>query len=754
MSLLARAKALVERFVPQAWTLRARARFAPVVAFLQAYWETLIAFDPSQIKPSGQRRLRGTATAQCLSPFLKALAYRGTELNRIEATPHFQEGMDIADLRTALVNLGYKTEVKAGRPRDVDQRLMPCLHEAQGTGEVVVLLGTVDGAILAFADGHYRALREDEAERDGSAYFAVPLDAKVVASGNDRHTWSGKLLRRFKPFAAQLLLISAVSNTLSIAVPLFVMTVYDRVIASRALDVLPMLFVGIAIAIGIDLYLKTLRSSLLGTMAARIDYLIGTATFAKLLRLPLNYTDGPPIAAQIARLREFQSVRDLFAGPAASAIVDFPFTVIALAAVTAIAGWLVLVPLIACIVFAAAGYLGARWLQTYEQAQSESAAQLFNHVTDTTLHHESIKREGAETVWSHRFRLMSAEAAIRSSELQDRASAVEALSQFLNGLAAMAVLLFGTLMVLDGAITVGALIATMALTWRILSPAQQLFQTLGRLGRLRASIQSMNQMLRLTDEYDASIPNLARAPRHGRIALSRVGLRYGKDTDPALMSINLNIPAGAMIALTGANGAGKSSILRIVQGLYQPQAGAVTIDGVDIRQLSPKLLRRAIACAPQKIDLFYGTIAQNLRLADALASDDVLRAATAEAGILDAILTLPEQFNARIGDGTTQNLPPGFLRQVTIARALVRKAPILLIDEPEAMLDDDGANAVQRMLERLRGTRTVLFASHRPSYIRLADFAVFLRGGGVEFGGKPEGAIEKLLGQTRNGKAA
>jgi ATP-binding cassette, subfamily C, bacterial LapB len=750
MTFIEQAKTLVERVVPPAWIARAAAWTAEATDFARAYWETLVAFDPAQIKASADGRKRSAATAQCLAPFLKTLGYRGTELNRIEASPHFQDGMDIGDLRTALVNLGYKTEPVKGRPCDIDPRLMPCLHEAHETDDVAVLLGVADRAVLAFAQGAYRALSAEETQRAGCAYAASPIDSKAVARG----TWSRRLLGRFKSFVGQLLLISGVSNVLSIAVPLFVMTVYDRVIASRALDTLPMLFIGIAIAIGVDLYLKTLRSRLLGAMAARIDYLVGTATFAKLLRLPLSYTEGPPISSQIARLREFQAVRDLFAGPAAGAIVDFPFTIVSLAVIALIAGWLALVPLVACVVFAAAGFFGARWLQSYEQAHGASATQLFNHVTDTTLNHEAIKREGAEGVWLHRFRLMSADAATLGGDLQDRSAAVEALSQFLNSAAAMAVLVFGTLMVLAGSITVGALIATMALTWRILSPAQQLFQTLGRLGRLRASVQSMNQMLRLTDEYDASIPNLARAPRQGRVSLNRVGLRYGKDADPALLNVNLHIPAGKMIALAGPNGAGKSSILRLIQGLYQPQSGVVTIDGADVRQLSPKVLRRAISSAPQRIDFFYGTIAQNLRLADAAADNQALRCAADDAGILQSILGLPEQFNTRIGDLTTQTLPPGFLRQLTIARALVRKAPILLLDEPEAMLDEQGANAVQRLLERLRGTRTVVFTSHRPSYIRIADYAVLLRAGGVEYGGKPEGAIERLLGQSKSGKAA
>ena len=730
--------------------LKAHAQAA--TEFLQAYWQTLVTFDPTAVTPSAARRTRTIATAQCLVPFLKALAFRGGDASIAESTPHFQDAMDIGDLRTALVNLGYNTDAKRMRILDVDARLMPCVHEEPKTGAVIVALGNVNGITFGYADGHYRVLRDDELAQDGMAYFATPAAAQTQRARQT--SWSANLMRRFKPFIVQLLAISAVSNILSIAIPLFVMAVYDRVIALHALDVLPMLLVGIGIAVAGDLYLQSLRAQLLGTMAARIDYLIGTVTFAKLLRLPLSYTDGPPIAAQIARLREFQALRDLFAGPAASAIVDFPFTLIALAVIAALAGWLVLVPIVACFVFAVAGFVSARWLQTYEQAHGSAAAQLSNHVTETTLHHESLKREGAEEVWAHRFRLTSAAAATRAGDLHDRTASIEAMTQFLNSVAALAVLVSGTLMVLEGMISVGALIATMALTWRILNPAQQLFQTLGRMSRLRSSIQSMDQLLRLTDEHEAIAPNLTRAPRQGRVTLNRVSLRYGKDTDAALINVSLNVPAGKMVAIAGPNGSGKSSILRVILGLYPPQAGVVALDGADIRQLPPRLLRRSIACAPQRSDLFYGTIAQNLRLGDTLATDDALRAAADAAGLLPAILSLPEQFNARIGDSATQNAAPGFLRQLVIARALVRPAPVLLLDEPEATLDEAGAIAVQHLLERLHGTRTVLFTSHRPSYIRIADFGVVIRGGQVEFGGAPDEAIARLSAQTKNGIAA
>ena len=726
---------------------------ASIGVWLQQYWAVAARAQQATSSTSSQHRKRDLHTAQCLAPFLKALGYRGTDLQRAESVPHFQDGMDLADLRTALVNLGYVTHSQKFRPRDVDDRLMPCLFEVVGTGETMVLLGSDEGGGLrVFSQGRYQVLSSARLSMSGTCYFARPIDGRFSAV--DRSAWSSRLMGRFKRYFSQLLVISGLSSVLSIAIPLFVMTIYDQVIAHRALDALPMLVVGILIVMSADLYLKTLRSRLLGTMAARIDYLIGTATFGKLMRLPLTLTDGPAVSSQVSRLREFQGIRDLFSGPAATAIIDFPFTLLSLAAVAFISGWLVLVPLVCCFVFAVVGFVGAKWLQGYESAQSVSNAQLFSHVTDTTLHHESIKREGAEAVWLHRFRLASADAATRVTQVNDRSAVIEAISQFLNSAAALAVLLAGTLMVLDGKITVGALIATMAMTWRILSPAQQLFQTLGRLGRLRSSIRTLDQMMRLVDEYDSSIPNLSRPPNLGRIVFNRVNLRYGKEGDPSLMNINLTIPQNGMVAFTGGNGAGKSSILHLVQGLYQPQSGAIMIDGVDIKQLSPRMLRRSIACAPQRIDLFYGTIAQNIRLGDPLACDDAVREAVREVGLLDAVQALPDQFNTRIGDGSTGMMSSSFLRQLTIARALVRKTPILLLDEPESMLDEMGSMAVQKMLERLRGSRTILLVSHRPSFIKLAGFAVYMRGGLIEFGGKPDGAVEKLLGIVPSGKAA
>ncbi|MFC7553425.1 ATP-binding cassette domain-containing protein [Pseudoroseomonas wenyumeiae] len=187
-----------------------------------------------------------------------------------------------------------------------------------------------------------------------------------------------------------------------------------------------------------------------------------------------------------------------------------------------------------------------------------------------------------------------------------------------------------------------------------------------------------------------------------------------------------------MVAVIGAEGAGKSSLLLLVAGLYRPQGGVVRIDGHDVRAFDPAVLRRSIGWVPQRPELLYGTVAQNLRLAHPTASDAELRRAAAEAGVLEAIETLPEGFDTRVGDNHSGHLPRSILLRIALAGALLRDAPILLLDEPVAGLDDACAKAFTDVIAARRGRCTILMATHRPSHMRLADRVLRLRDGQVE----------------------
>jgi ATP-binding cassette subfamily C protein/ATP-binding cassette subfamily C protein LapB len=200
-----------------------------------------------------------------------------------------------------------------------------------------------------------------------------------------------------------------------------------------------------------------------------------------------------------------------------------------------------------------------------------------------------------------------------------------------------------------------------------------------------------------------------------------------------------------MVAICGSTGAGKSTMIKLIAGMYRPQAGSLSIDDMDIRQLNAMDLRRSISYIPQEVRMFHGTIAQNLRLNNVLATDQELRIAAEQAGIIDNILRLPDGFETRIGDNTSEHLPPGFLRGLSMARAFVNPAQILLLDEPGASLDEESDQRLISQLKKLKGERTIVMVSHRPSHIRLADKAVLLEQGSVQLAGPADAVVAKLL---------
>ncbi|MFM8991060.1 MAG: ATP-binding cassette domain-containing protein [Alphaproteobacteria bacterium] len=197
------------------------------------------------------------------------------------------------------------------------------------------------------------------------------------------------------------------------------------------------------------------------------------------------------------------------------------------------------------------------------------------------------------------------------------------------------------------------------------------------------------------------------------------------------MATDFSAKAGEVVAIVGASGSGKSTLLRILAGAYQPQSGAVTIDGVDIRQLAPGDLQGAVSYLPQACHFFHGTIEQNLRLADPLASDESMRAALSDAGALDEVMALRNGLDTKLGDQRTAKLPAGLLQRLALARALLSRAPVLLLDEPGQSFDERGDAALRALLPRLRGSRTVVMVTHRPSHMRLCDRVVVLQEGRV-----------------------
>ncbi|MGB0671841.1 MAG: ATP-binding cassette domain-containing protein, partial [Rhodospirillales bacterium] len=267
-----------------------------------------------------------------------------------------------------------------------------------------------------------------------------------------------------------------------------------------------------------------------------------------------------------------------------------------------------------------------------------------------------------------------------------------------------------------------------------------------RVTQVRSSIQQINNLMNLRAEREPNQQINPISRMKGHVSFSRVSLRYGADQDPALVGVSFEAQPGEVIGIVGSNGCGKSTVLKLLIGMYQPQAGSIRIDNLDIRQLDQVELRHAVAYVPQNAEFFYGTIAQNLRLSQPTATMEELEWACDKAGVLDEVMALQQGsgkwvrrgFDVRVGDSGAGQMPSSFQQKLSLARSYLKRSPIMLFDEPGNGLDFQGDQIFMRAVNELRGDTTMLIVTHRPSHIRICDKLLWLDGGAVRGYGPTE----------------
>ncbi|MEC9368618.1 MAG: ATP-binding cassette domain-containing protein, partial [Pseudomonadota bacterium] len=322
---------------------------------------------------------------------------------------------------------------------------------------------------------------------------------------------------------------------------------------------------------------------------------------------------------------------------------------------------------------------------------------------------------------------------------------MQTLSQALVMVTGVVTICAGTVLAIEGELSAGALIAIVALIWRLLSPIQTVFLGLNRLTQTVDTLKQVDNLMRMqTERRPGHIPTFERNFA-GQITLAGLGFRYGPRYEPAIKGISLVVEPGQIVAITGHSGAGKSTLLKLAAGLYQPQAGAVVVDRMDLRQIDPAQFRHAIGFVPETLDFFYGTIAQNIRLADPMSSDEQIKEALQLAGAWDAVSALPEGLETRLKTSNRRKLPAGLLQQLCLARAYVKNPGIYLLDDPGAHMDRAADIAFIKQLKALAGRATVLLVTHRPSHMYCADRVVVMKQGTIAAEGTPAQIVPNIL---------
>ncbi len=685
-----------------------------------------------------------SAAGACLVPLLEKLGWRGEARHLAEALPHFSDVLDLDDVRIILSNLNYVSTARSIRLCDLKPSQLPCLFTTDGENVGVIFARNDD--TLSIFDGKTQSEGTIEAGKTkGTAYLIRQGETKDRASPRGAQTsWIWNVIGRFRSLILQTFGISFITNLTAMMVPIFIMGVYDRVISTQSAETLGYFVAGILLIIAVEAALRIIRGRALAYLGARIDAQVGGASFQQLLYMPVAMTESAPVAAQLGRLRQFEGIREIFTGPLAAAAFDMPFVIVFVFAIFMVAGPLGWVPVVLMVTFLLFGLVMAPIVKAAHDRSMESYNKRQNFLIELVTKQRTLKQCAVEDIWRDRFNTISENAAIAHAKTARINMFIQTVAQALMTIAGVATLAMGTLAAMKGDLSIGALIATMAFIWRVLSPIQSIFLSFSRINQVIQSLKQIDVLMRMPLEREAGrLPSFFRKFKGG-ISFQNTSLRFSAGAEPALMGVTLDVEPGTFIALNGPNGAGKSTILKTIAGLYKPQAGAILLDGLDIRQLDTGEMRSAIAYLPQTATFFYGTIAQNLRLADPTASEESIHQALRDAGLTDYIAALDQGIDTRFSQEEFANLAGGVRQRLNLARAYVKNAPILLLDEPAFGLDDEADKILVDKLLSLKGKVTILMVTHRPSHMRLADRLVYLDQGRVVLDGPPDAVLERL----------
>lgn len=684
----------------------------------------------------------GSAFAACLEPLLEALQWRGTARQRVEAT--VRDCTDVFDLRNTMANLDFVNTAEPARLGDLDVRLLPCLFVPfEGAPLVVLEAGKTPGRLSCFDGVAGRVVEVTDLDRSGDVYYFSLDEGQIEVSDKPRGGWFRSIIARFESTFAQLLGLSFFLSVLAVLPAFFVLAIYDRVLTTRDYSTLGYFTSGIFFVLLCDAALRVVRGAILARVGARLDYIIGSSAVRKMLSLPLAKLDMTSVGSQISKLREFDGLRTAFTGPAVLSLLELPFVFVFMLAIAAIGGWLALLPVGLAFVMIAAGFLAVRYAREAANRSTRAFDDQQSLVVEIIVNAQAIKAGAAETVWIERFRERSAQTAFVNLRQARIAALADNFAYGINQVAGAATLAVGAMIALGGGLSVGALIASMTLVWRMLGPLQSLFVALTRSKEVAGAIRGIDQLMGMPSEgqNDRAATRTARGRKFaGRIALDRVMLRYAPHHEPAIAGISVDFKPGQVVAITGGNGSGKSTLLKLMAGLYQPQVGTVTIDGVDIRQVNPLDLRQSMAYLPQQSELFSGSIASNLLITNPGATDDDLRMAAAKAGVLAEVDALPAGFATAADDQLSASL----IRGIVLARCYLADSSIVLLDEPGVAVDAAGRDLLIPQLDAMRGRSTVLFVTHHPAHILVADRVIVLRQGAIVHDGVPKALMTKL----------
>ena len=579
-------------------------------------------------------------------------------------------------------------------------------------------------------------------------------NADIGKAANFQHRdghWFWGVIAQHKYLYRDVLLTALLINFFALVSPLFVMNVYDRVVPNHATDTLWVLSIGMLIAISADFVLRMMRAWFVDLAASRVDVTLSASIMERVLGMKLS--ERPASVGSFASgLQSFEAVRSFISSATILALVDLPFVLLFMVVVLLIS-WPLIFPIIIGVILVMI-YTAAvqHKMHLLSENSMQASAQRNATLVESLANLETLKIVGAEgrmqAIWEKTTLLVSRVGV----KMRWLSGSVGSGTAWVQQAVSVAVILIGVYQIIDGNLSQGGLIAAYMLASRIMAPVGQTAGLLMQYHHAATALAALEQIMEKPVERPLDKQWISRPRLQGGIEFKKVAFKYPQDEREVLRDVSFNIHPGERVAILGRNGSGKTTLEKLIAGLYEPGSGTVLLDGIDIRQLDPAELRRNMGYVAQDVNLFFGSLRDNIALGANHATDEMILEAVRLSGLTELVNQHPMGLAMPVGEHG-QLLSGGQRQSVSIARALLNDPPILLMDEPTGAMDHTSEEEFKRNLLQYAAHKTLLVITHRTSLLELVNRIIVIDAGKIVADG-PKDQVVEALRQGRIGRAS
>ena len=665
-----------------------------------------------------------------------------------------QTSPELEDLVRIAERIGMEVSRQPNFKPSGSSAMLPALLELADGRFLAVLERLADGKLSVVVGGQTnRSAIDDQLLAQAkikNVYSFTPVylnasERRAAGEGEqiEKRHWLFGTIRTFWRGYVYVALAAMFINLIALAIPIFTMNVYDRVLPNKATSSLLALAAGAALALLFDLILKTARSSIIDQTGREADVKLSYLLFDKVLHA--NLAARPGSTGEYAnRISQIEFVREFFTSNTISTVIDSFFVFIFIGVIYLIGGWIAVIPFIALILAFIIGFIAQHRIGKRVAKAANESAQRQSLLVEAISTMETVKSLKAEGLLLRKWNELTKKSSGTSEEIKQLSSSAAIATAFVQQLVSIVLIVAGAFEFANGNISSGAIIAIVMLSGRAVAPLSQITMTLARMRQATLSLRILDTIMNLPDDRPASAGFVSRPIANGRFQFEDASFTYPGSDHAVLKSLNLNVSAGERVGIIGKIGSGKTTIGRVLSGLYTPTAGRLLIDGIDVRQYHPAIVRGSIFLVGQSADLFSGTLKENLLMAKQDATDDEILVASKKAGVDDFAILHPRGYDLPVGERGS-NLSGGQRQAVALARMFLAKPKIVFLDEPTGSMD----LASEKLLTRNFATAfdrdvTLVISTHRYSLLELVDRLVVLDNGRIVADGPKQKVLDAL----------